>query len=204
MQITNFIKCGNNVKIYVDDELWAEIPYLIAFDFRLQKGMQVDDCILMQVLEKASIKSAFDYCVWYLSRYSATSKKIKNKLYEKGYNKQVIDEVVSKLSELKYLDDFAYAKNLVERKSAKFGKARLKQELRKCGISSEIIETVMSEIDCDDVFEAALNVAKKWYRSHDLHTIEDSQKFLRFMAYRGFDYDIIIKCKEELKCGENN
>lgn len=204
MQITEFSKSGQNVKIYVDGEFWAELPYLIAFDFRLHKGTQVDDEILQSVLLKSQVQAAFDYSVWYLSRYSATVKKMKNKLYEKEYKKQVVNEVIQKLCELKYLDDFAYAQNLVDRKCGKLGKNRLKTELRKGGISDEIIAEVIGELDCDEQFDAALSVAKKWYRSHELETQEDFQKFLRFMAYRGFDYDLIKRCKEELKFGEDD
>lgn len=204
MKITEFNVCGQNVKICVDGEFWAEIPYLIAFDFRLQKGVEVDDSLLLSVEQKANEKAAFDYSIWYLSRYVATTKKLRNKLYEKQFKKVVIDNVINRLTELKYLDDYAFAENLVAQKASKLGKRRLQAELKNKGINSDIIEDVLSTIGANDTFDAAMAVAQKWYRSHELETMQDSQKFLRFMAYRGFDYDTINRCREVLKVGKDD
>lgn len=204
MQITEFSKNGKNVCIHIDGEFWANIPYLIAFDFHLHNGVKVDESLLQDVLQKANEKAAFDYSIWYLSRYSATVKKMRSKLYEKEYKTNVVNAVVQRLCELKYLDDYAFAENLVEKKSAKLGANRLKSELRRNGVSEEIINEVLSDVDSDEQYNSALNVAKKWYRSHELQTQEDFQKFLRFMAYRGFDYNTITRCREELKFGEND
>lgn len=204
MQITDFIVSGQNVKIFVDGEFWSEIPYLVAFDFRLQKGVVVSDSLLLSVTQKADEKTAFEYGLWYLSRYSASTKKMRSKLYEKGYKKPVTDNVINKLTELKYLDDYAFAENLVAKKSVKLGKSRLRSELASKGISSDIISEVLGNLDEDETFTAAMTVAEKWYRLHELESREDYQKFLRFMAYRGFDYDLINRCREVLKFGKDD
>lgn len=199
MIITEFNVCGQKAKISINGEFWAEIPYLIAFDFRLQKGVEVDDSLLLSVEQKVDEKAAFDYGIWYLSRYVATTKKLRNKLYEKQFKKAVIDSVINRLTELKYLDDYAFAENLVAQKSSKLGKRRMQAELKNKGISNEIIDDVLGVLDSNDTFDAAMAVAQKWYRSHELETMQDSQKFFRFMAYRGFDYDTINRCREVLK-----
>ena len=204
MLITEFNVVGQNVRISVDGGFWDEIPYLIAFDFRLNKGSEVDDSLLVNVKQKADEKNAFDYAVKYLSRYSVTAKRLKQKLYEKEYNKSVVENVAAKLLDLKYLDDYAFAENLVASKSKKLGKRRLKSELLHKGVGSDIIDEVLETLDNDDMFYTAMTVAEKWYRSHELVTIQDSQKFFRFMAYRGFDYDLINRCREVLKFGKDD
>ena len=204
MLITEFTVVGQNVRISVDGGFWDEIPYLIAFDFRLNKGSEVDDSLLVSVKQKADEKNAFDYAVKYLSRYSVTAKRLKQKLYEKEYNKSVVENVAAKLLDLKYLDDYAFAENLVASKSKKLGKRRLKSELLNKGVGSDIIDEVLETLDNDDMFYTAMTVAEKWYRSHELVTIQDSQKFFRFMAYRGFDYDLINRCREVLKFGKDD
>lgn len=204
MLITEFNVVGQNVRISVDGGFWDEIPYLIAFDFRLNKGSEVDDSLLVSVKQKADEKNAFDYAVKYLSRYSVTAKRLKQKLYEKEYNKSVVENVAAKLLDLKYLDDYAFAENLVASKSKKLGKRRLKSELLNKGVGSDIIDEVLETLDNDDMFYTAMTVAEKWYRSHELVTIQDSQKFFRFMAYRGFDYDLINRCREVLKFGKDD
>lgn len=204
MLITEFTVVGQNVRISVDGGFWDEIPYLIAFDFRLNKGSEVDDSLLVSVKQKADEKNAFDYAVKYLSRYSVTAKRLKQKLYEKEYNKSVVENVAAKLLDLKYLDDYAFAENLVASKSKKLGKRRLKSELLNKGVGGDMIDEVLETLDNDDMFDIAMSVAEKWYRSHELVTIQDSQKFFRFMAYRGFDYDLINRCREVLKFGKDD
>lgn len=204
MVITGFNVSGQNVDISIDGEYWAKIPYLIAFDFRLHKGDEISEEKLSELEVKVSEKKAFDYSLWYLSRYTATVKKMRQKLYEKEYKKPVVDSVISRLCELKYLDDLAVAESIVNQKSGKLGKNRLKAELKNKGISAEIISSVLDELDENDVFTSALNVAKKWFRSHTIDDYNDYQKFVRFMAYRGFDYDIIKKCKEVLNIGKDD
>ncbi len=204
MLITEFNVVGQNVRISVDGGFWDEIPYLIAFDFRLNKGSEVDDSLLVSVKQKADEKNAFDYAVKYLSRYSVTAKRLKQKLYEKEYNKSVVENAAARLLDLKYLDDYAFAENLVASKSKKLGKRRLKSELLNKGVGSDIIDEVLETLDNDDMFDIAMSVAEKWYRSHELVTIQDSQKFFRFMAYRGFDYDLINRCREVLKFGKDD
>ena len=204
MLITEFNVVGQNVRISVDGGFWDEIPYLIAFDFRLNKGSEVDDSLLVSVKQKADEKNAFDYAVKYLSRYSVTAKRLKQKLYEKEYNKSVVENVAAKLLDLKYLDDYAFAENLVASKSKKLGKRRLKSELLNKGVGGDMIDEVLETLDNDDMFDIAMSVAEKWYRSHELVTIQDSQKFFRFMAYRGFDYDLINRCREVLKFGKDD
>ncbi len=204
MLITEFTVVGQNVRISVDGGFWDEIPYLIAFDFRLNKGSEVDDSLLVSVKQKADEKNAFDYAVKYLSRYSVTAKRLKQKLYEKEYNKSVVENAAARLLDLKYLDDYAFAENLVASKSKKLGKRRLKSELLNKGVGSDIIDEVLETLDNDDMFDIAMSVAEKWYRSHELVTIQDSQKFFRFMAYRGFDYDLINRCREVLKFGKDD
>ncbi len=203
MVITQFNVSGQNVNIWIDGEFWAEIPYIIAFDFRLHKGSEVDDSLLMDIETKVALEKAFEYSIKYLARYAVSVKKMRQKLYEKEYTKQVVDNTIQKLIEYKYLDDFAFAENLVARKSGKLGKHRLKAELINKGIASDIIEQVLESLDKDDMFESAMAVANKWYRSHSLESLEDNQKFLRFMAYRGFDYDLINRCREVLKFGKD-
>ena len=204
MLITEFTVVGQNVRISVDGGFCDEIPYLIAFDFRLNKGSEVDDSLLVSVKQKADEKNAFDYAVKYLSRYSVTAKRLKQKLYEKEYNKSVVENVAAKLLDLKYLDDYAFAENLVASKSKKLGKRRLKSELLNKGVGGDMIDEVLETLDNDDMFDIAMSVAEKWYRSHELVTIQDSQKFFRFMAYRGFDYDLINRCREVLKFGKDD
>lgn len=202
MRITGFDKCGSSVKISVDGEFWLEIPYLIAFDFRLEKGVEVSDDLLEEIAVKAQQELAFGYAIKYLAKYSVTTKKMKNKLYEKEYKTPVVNFVIEKLTEFGYLDDYRFAESFIERKSGKLGARRLKSELVNKGVPSAIITELLQDLDSDEVFAGAMAVAEKWYRTHELKDRDDMVKFIRFMAYRGYDYEIINACKEELKRGE--
>lgn len=204
MTITDIVANGKNVQIYVDNEFWGEVPYLVAFDYRVSKGEEVSEQTLQVVRDKADESACLDYCVWYLSRYSQSVKNMRIKLYQKGYSHGVVTAVIERLKSNKLLDDYAFAQNIVDSKSNRLGKRRLRQELSKKGIDSDIIDQVLCDISDDDMMTGAMSVATKWYRSHSLETFDDKQKFCRFMAYRGFDFEVINKCKEALTDGKDD
>lgn len=204
MRITEFDKSGKNVKIYVDGEFWLEIPFLLAFDYRLEKGLEVAPNLLGEVRLRAEQDEAFGYAVRYLSKYSVTIKKMKSKLYEKEFATPVVNGVIEKLLEYGYLDDYRYAESFINQKKGRLGSRRLQSELRAKGIDSDIISELLQEIDKDEVFDTAMAVAEKWYRTHELETREDYAKFVRFMAYRGFDFGVIAACRDKLKSEEEN
>ncbi len=199
MIITDYKICGGEVSLSLDGDFWMEIPYEVSFDHKLDKGMQISDSDMEKIEYDTSVLKGMKYAINYLVKYSATENKLYKKLIEKEFPSDVCKHIVARMVEYGYLNDHDYAERLVECKIKKLGKARLRAELYAKGINSDIISEVLDNTLDEDIQENALNVAGKWYNSHELETREDEAKFYRFMQYRGYDYSTINAVKRAIK-----
>ena len=92
-------------------------------------------------------KSAFDAACDYLNRSERSTKEVRDKLSEKGYDDAEIDEAVQKLTELRFLDDHGFTVRYIEYATAKGrGMRRIRDELRRKGIDSFEVEDAVYEL----------------------------------------------------------
>ena len=103
-----------------------------------------------------------------------------------------IDAVISKLIEMKIVDDFAFAEYFVSNRNQIKGASekKLKLELKNKGICEAIIRDVMSEDEFgekirDDKVEIQKMIEKKRRRGYD------DAKLTQYLARQGFSYDLI-------------
>ena len=122
------------------------------------------------------------------------NRKLKNRktgeFYEKkGVSKISVEQVLSRLIEKKYIDDEKFAKFWVENRNQRKGSSikKLKSELFSKGVSSDIIEQVLSESNRNDEDEIQKIIAKKAKR------YTDEQKLIAYLARQGFSFDEIKK-----------
>lgn len=107
-----------------------------------------------------------------------------------------LKQVLSRLKDLKYLDDTAYTKDFISLRTSSSrprGKFLLKRELKNKGIHPELAERIVegSEINEEELaFESLLKKAKAIERAEPR---KQKEKALRFLASRGFKIDAIYK-----------
>lgn len=115
-----------------------------------------------------------------------------------------LQQVLSRLKDLKYLDDTAYTKDFIESRTSSSrprGKFLLKRELKNKGIHPELAERIVegSEINEEDIaFESLLKKANRQRQlssraSSPVEPRKQKEKALRFLASRGFKIDAIYK-----------
>ena len=94
----------------------------------------------------------------------------------------------------KFLDDRRFAASFIKSKSESgYGPNYISQYLRKKGISSEQYDMYALEIDWE---EKCLTQFNKKSRNKELN-FKEREKILRFLAYRGFSYEIIKNALKE-------
>lgn len=121
----------------------------------------------------------------FLKNRSYASAELQRKLLSKGYAESDVEEVVSYLTERKFLDDKHTTQSLIERKSGKraVGRERLSAELVKRGIPEEIVsEQVANLHEGDRALDALIG---KFSRD------ESRERASRFLWQRGFDEEAI-------------
>jgi regulatory protein len=144
------------------------------------------------------IEKYLSLCYRYLTIRNRSEKEIRDYLLKKNADPDIIDAIVSRLYEQKFLDDEAFARSWV-RSRAMFrprGKRMLQIELQQKGISKELIQQVLSEQteDVPDELTQAKNlIGKRVQKLHGEPRQVIYQKVGAFLARRGYSWDVCKK-----------
>ncbi|KAB1641873.1 regulatory protein RecX [Gulosibacter chungangensis] len=104
------------------------------------------------------------------------------------------EPIVNRMIDLGYLDDASLAEQLVSGALSRKGLGRggMSRELRKRGITDEIIQTVLGDFDGSEEFDRALELARERasrFRGLDYETAQ--RRLYGYLARRGFGGDIV-------------
>lgn len=127
-----------------------------------------------------------------------SEKELCDKLVRAGANKEDLPPIIEFLKEYNFLNDREYACHLARdlQNLKKLGKRRIKDELWSKGLSSDDIDAAVSELPDDDPEELLPQVAKKISGNFDKKNVD---RAIRYFLYRGYGFDDIKLCIEQLK-----
>jgi len=134
----------------------------------------------------------------FLSYRPRSKKEVEEKLLNKKAPQNIIDAVVGKLTEQKFLDDVEFAKWWIEQRTKVRPRAFkvIKFELKQKGISEETIDNL--QLTIDDLENAKKLLSKKLERYKDMEKGERYQKLAQFLARRGFSWEVVKKSIDEV------
>lgn len=110
-----------------------------------------------------------------------------------------VDECLDALQAKGYLSDDRYAEARVRLRAARYGNARLEQELRMNGLDSQTIETAMQEAGSE--LDRAREVWQRRFGAAPADSRQRAQQ-IRFLAARGFSFSVIAKVVPSTDCSE--
>ncbi len=134
--------------------------------------------------------SAFDKAVNLLAFKDRTTQEIINKLKEKGYSSDEIEETVEKLSYYGYLNDQNYTISYIKDNTSKKGKRLILNELGQKGVDRYIIENACEELEIDEVI-AIKDIVKRRFSQIDLKDEKSYRRVVNYFLRRGFGFDNI-------------
>ncbi|MDP3791030.1 MAG: regulatory protein RecX [Candidatus Omnitrophota bacterium] len=128
---------------------------------------------------------------------------IRSRLKLKGYDKDVIEDVVSLLKRIGDIDDNKFAHIWMESRMRMnpMGEVVLKYELKEKGVSDSIIEATLAQRrEKYDEYEVAFDMAKERFeRFKKLDRQKAAKRVYDFLVRRGFKYDVIRRIIEDLR-----
>ena len=155
-------------------------------------GQELDVEELKSWLLPRQYPMALNNAVELLAQRAHACGEIAQKLRRRLYMEDTIEMVLYKLEKEHLLDDEAFARDwAASRARSQVGKSRIKQELRMKGISAEMAEIALEELDEEEGGEAAVALARKLLRRYSREADERKgmQKLLMAMARRGYGYE---------------
>lgn len=208
MRIEKVVKKDDeNVIIYLDNQEKLFLSYEVFLKNRLRKDMEITEdgfSFLVKENQKYFIKKkAYNL----LGRRLHSCKELKLKLLRNKYESALVDEVLNYLLDKKLLNDYEFGKQFVDEKirTKSWGKTKIKSELFKKGLSSQIIDELLNEEDLNYNDNALLLAEKKLkiLSKRDYDNRQLSSKLYSFLTSRGYDYDTITDVINHLLKDDN-
>lgn len=197
MEITKIEIQKNNderANLYLDERFFSGISLELVVKEHLKVGMEIDESKLSELILEDEKGKALAKSVKYIGSNLKTEKQLRDYLKKKDYNPTTIDYVIDKLKEYDYLNDENFAKAYILTYSKKYGKLKLKSQLKMKGIKDSIIDSLLEDVQSDSIDL----VAKKYMKNKEF-TYENLQKLMRFLYSRGYEFDDINSCVNRLK-----
>lgn len=205
MKITAKQGKGTKIHISIDGEYLLTVDEDFWFSSGYVSGDEIDDGDLAAFKEAAVSRLAFNSAMFSLDMRDHSEKEIRQKLIRK-YDEHSVDSAVEKLIGLGLINDRRYAelltRELFERK--KYGKNRVRSELFRHGIASDIINEVIEayeeENDSDNVEKIVDIIRKKYYNK--LIDEKSRQKVVAALVRLGYSFSDIRQAMREFSCDE--
>ncbi|MFZ2239555.1 MAG: regulatory protein RecX [Gordonia amarae] len=150
--------------------------------------------------------SPWDVALRLLGVRARSRHEVRERLLRRGFEDDVVDDVMTRLDRAGLLDDSDFAAEWVRSRHAHSGRGRiaLKQELRTKGVDAEVIDEALADIDPEaERANAAQMAAKKLATMRvDLTDRAERDKAYRRLAgmlsRRGYDQSTVIEVVGEV------
>lgn len=150
-------------------------------------------------LQKAySLDEAQKKLEFYCAYQERSHKEVVTKLKDMRMIPDAIDVIVVHLIQNNFLNEERFAKAFVRGKFRikKWGKNRLKQELKRKDITKTIIDIALKEIDADEYLETFYALAEKKVETiKEANCYKKKKKLADYLLYRGWEsplvYDVV-------------
>lgn len=150
-----------------------------------------------------SFDNYYNLILRFLSFRPRSEKEIKDKLKSKKADPSIIEKIILKLKEQKFLDDKEFVKWWIEQRTAfkPKGMILIKKELKQKGINEQLIEEAINSLDFEiksDKDKAKGLISKKILSLKGLPRQKIYQKLGAFLLRKGFDYETIKNAVDEI------
>lgn len=135
-------------------------------------------------------------CAWELRR----------KLFEKGISGPAAEKILAELVASGFVDDERFARSYARGKFRikKWGRVRIRQELKLREISASTIQKGLSEIDGEEYFATLEREAeKKWEKTKETDAYKKRYLVTKYLMSKGFEQDLIQEALSTLISKEN-
>ena len=136
------------------------------------------------------------YCAYQERCHQEVAKKLKSW----GLIQDAVDMLLVELMQHNFLNEERFARSFARGKFRikKWGRIKIRIELKKREIYSKCIEFAMEEIDTDAYYETLKEVLqKKSNLEKETHVIKRKAILTRYLVSRGFEYDLIRMAMDE-------
>lgn len=198
-------KKGQKYLVFVDDEtdgiVFTEDQIVSNRIIKGNSFYQKDWNKIVDSLDEGII---FEKVLRYIDYKMRSEKEVIIYLEDKGVDSDLIDKLIKKLKDIKFIDDDRYAKQYTEEciRNEK-GPYAIKYVLQNKGIASDIIDKYLEAYSPNTAYDNALDIAKKTIKSiGGLPLSKQKEAIYTRLQRMGFNYDHISSVLNKITYNE--
>ena len=141
--------------------------------------------------EKIIIEKIQSYCLY----QDRCVKEVKNKLYSFKVSSQLVENIVEYLIDNDYLNEERYTKMFIQGKLRikKWGRIKLKYELRSKGIDIKTINEYINQINEEDYINYFNEFSTSKIKFLKGSSDQKKRSFINYFTYRGWENNLIYQ-----------
>lgn len=188
-------KNKKRVNIHLDGKFGFGLDLENFVRLNLKVEQELTDVEIAEIVKEAEYKKTVDKLLNFASLRPRSEREIKDWLRRKKVHESIHKKLFNKLKKFELLDDEKFAKWWIKQRQDFKAKSKreLVFELRKKGISNDLIKNVIDESKIDETENAKKNLSKRAYKWQRLEKEEGRKKMFEYLARKGFRYDVIRK-----------
>lgn len=182
---------GKRVNIYVDGRFALVLDIEVSVKEKLKTGIDLTPERIEELGNLDRTSRCYNAALKLLEYRPRSQSELRDRLKRRGFNQDIIEPVITRLSEQGFVNDSTFARFWTENRESFSPRSRYLTtlELRKKGVAEDIIRETVSGIDDE---EGAYRIAQKRAGSTHFTGHDDLQKRLGdYLKRRGFNYETI-------------
>lgn len=136
-------------------------------------------------------KSVRECALTMLEYFDRTEKEMRQKLKDKEYTPEEIEETLCFLKEYGYVNDAEYAGRYIRVCSSKKSIRQIRCDLERKGVAKELIAAALGENPVDEEEQVRRFLVKKGYRPEERMEPDAYRKLMGALCRKGFSYEMI-------------
>jgi len=184
------------VNVFIDGLFSFAITEELVVQNRLKVGGDLSIGRIQKLKEASLFQSCFDAAIGYLSYRPRSKNEVRQRLRRRGFDDNVVEEVILNLKERQLIDDIAFSEYWRNNRLSFSPRSRrlINLELRQKGVAAETAHEVVKDLnDENSAYEAGHRKVRRL-------TCSDYNDFRRilgdYLRRRGFDYET-VRCAVE-------
>lgn len=148
-----------------------------------------------------SQEEAFEKLTTFCAYQERCPWEVRRKLYEKGIKDEPAEKIIAELIAAEFLNEERFARSFSRGKFRlkKWGRNRIRMELKMREIPETLIRKGLTEIDPEEYYDTLLTqTEKKWESTHERDPYKKKFKVTQYLMSKGYEMDLVKESIENI------
>lgn len=176
-------------KVYIDGQYAFPLYVSELRKYNIEAGAVLEENVYDDICSLL-MRRVRERILYLITDYDRSEQNIRQKISMAGYRGSFVDDAIDSLKEYGYIDDLRFARYYAESMRDTKGRSAfaISRSLYEKGISRDVIDTVMGELDIDEDAQILKALSSKGYNEENIRQIDDKerQKLISSLMRKGF------------------